>query len=207
MAILFTNHGAGSRPGAQFWDEEKSRALYQENKRIRDLSAQLLFKHHEPYLAWLRGENRPHFVFILGMHRSGTSCLAGAMERCGVFLGEVNRANKYNVRGNHELRQVVQLHRDILAANGGSWSSPPAEIAISDEQRQAIRQITAELKQNINAKDNSEPIGLKNPDTLLLLDPWLEESDNYALIWHLSPSGCRRPIASAPERDVGRASV
>jgi len=31
-------------------------------------------------------------VLILGMHRSGTSCLAGSLQEAGLYLGEVNTA-------------------------------------------------------------------------------------------------------------------
>ncbi|WP_173204579.1 hypothetical protein [Sphingopyxis sp. BSNA05] len=41
--------------------------------------------------------SRP-FVLILGMHRSGTSCLAGALERCGLHLGDVRRTGTHNKR-------------------------------------------------------------------------------------------------------------
>jgi hypothetical protein len=50
------------------------------------------------------------FVFILGMHRSGTSCLAGSLERCGLFLGDVSRSNVSNPRGTHELSEVRRAH-------------------------------------------------------------------------------------------------
>ena len=45
---------------------------------------------------------RPKPLLILGMHRSGTSCLAGMLRDAGVFMGEVSEANAYNRKGNLE---------------------------------------------------------------------------------------------------------
>ena len=41
-------------------------------------------------------------VAIVGMHRSGTSCLAGCLEDLGLTLGKVNRAAPHNLKGNNE---------------------------------------------------------------------------------------------------------
>jgi len=41
-------------------------------------------------------------VAILGMHRSGTSCLAGSLQELGLYLGEVYDQNPHNPRGNRE---------------------------------------------------------------------------------------------------------
>ncbi len=69
--------------------------------------------------------NRP-FVFVLGMHRSGTSCLAGCLETCGLHLGDVRRTGRYNAKGYFELADLVQLHDQILGLNRSSWHNPPA---------------------------------------------------------------------------------
>lgn len=55
-----------------------------------------------------------HFFLILGMHRSGTSCLTGALERCGVHLGEVRRKGKYNKKGYFENATIQKIHDQIL---------------------------------------------------------------------------------------------
>jgi len=33
-------------------------------------------------------------ILILGMHRSGTSCLAGCLEEAGLYLGDVTKIEK-----------------------------------------------------------------------------------------------------------------
>lgn len=109
------------------------------------------------------------------MHRSGTSCLAGAMERCGVYLGEVGRSDRYNAKGNHEYDPARLLDDQILQANGGTWSDPPPQIAVDDAQRAAMRALVGELSRR-------PPCGLKDPRALLVLDAWIEAAGEPALV-------------------------
>lgn len=64
-------------------------------------------------------------ICVLGMHRSGTSCLTGLLEDAGVYLGEVSKKNPHNLKGNQESLRIMHLHNDVMAANGGSWDNPP----------------------------------------------------------------------------------
>ena len=117
-----------------------------------------------------------NFVFILGMHCSGTSCLAGSLERCGLFLGDVIRQNQHNINGNHELKIVKRIHKKILASNGGTWQRPPETISVvTERQKKGIAENIKFLKQN-------QPCGLKDPRLVLLLDRWLEHLDSYTLV-------------------------
>jgi hypothetical protein len=67
-------------------------------------------------------------VLVLGMHRSGTSALAGALEAMGFDLGpedDVMPADIGNPEGYFELLSVVRANDDLLARFGGRWDSPP----------------------------------------------------------------------------------
>lgn len=79
-------------------------------------------------------------VIILGMHRSGTSCLTGCLKSFGLKLGDVSEYNKYNEKGNQEDRQVFRLNEDILRANGGSWNQVPEQISPLNENH--TKQVT-----------------------------------------------------------------
>ena len=70
-------------------------------------------------------------VIILGMHRSGTSMIAGILECLGVNLGE-NQLGKqwFNPLGHFEDVDFLSLNKDILASAGGSWDQPPSNTAI-----------------------------------------------------------------------------
>ena len=163
---LIYHHAAGTRRTITFWGDPRSQELKLWNQNLRDQSTALLFAHYDRYINWLRGTG--DFIFILGMHRSGTSCLAGALEACGLFLGDVSRANPHNKRGNHELPCVVALHEEILQSSGGSWSAPPSQIRVSPAQQQAIRDVVGKLSPHA-------PCGLKEPRMLLFVERWLEE--------------------------------
>lgn len=104
-------------------------------------------------------------VAILGMHRSGTSCLTGSMQDSGLFLGECHTWNKHNEKGNRENQKFVDLHDAILEANGGAWDIPPARIVWSDEH-------VARAMALLAAHAGEPNFGFKDPRALLVLDGW-----------------------------------
>jgi len=108
------------------------------------------------------------------MHRSGTSCLTGSLEQCGLFLGEVSRSGKYNAKGTRELPAAERLHYQILTASGGFWRHPPNQITALPRHKQALKKTAAQLVENA-------PCGLKDPRLLLLLDVWLDIIGSFAV--------------------------
>jgi hypothetical protein len=106
---------------------------------------------------------------VLGMHRSGTSLLAGTLMECGVDFGEVSRWNKYNIKGNNENKEIMDLQDRLLADNGGAWDQPPEKVGWDVEHRQARDAIVERL-----AATRSAWWGFKDPRTLLTLEGWLE---------------------------------
>jgi len=62
---------------------------------------------------------------MLGMHRSGTSALAGVLNRLGVELGGLPMPTGFdNVRGFWEHVELVGVHQQLLAAMGSDWDDP-----------------------------------------------------------------------------------
>jgi len=106
-------------------------------------------------------------VIVLGMHRSGTSCLAGIMENAGIDFGEVSTRNPYNPRGNRENSKIMGLHDSLLGYNNGSWDMPPAVITWPEHLR-------AERDKIIREFQYAHLWGFKDPRALLMLDGWLE---------------------------------
>jgi hypothetical protein len=109
----------------------------------------------------------PKTVLILGMHRSGTSCLAGSLQEAGLYLGEVNTAAPHNAKGNRESLAIMALQDDLLRANGGDWDAPPATVIWSAEHRARRDAIIATYP-------TDRIWGFKDPRTLITLDGWLE---------------------------------
>jgi hypothetical protein len=122
---------------------------------------------------------------ILGMHRSGTSCLAGVLEEWGVTLGEVSKKNPHNIRGNQENQEIVSLHDLLLEANGGSWDRPPERVVWSDDHRQARDAIIERYRLH-------SCWGFKDPRTLLALEGWLEAIPDLRMVGTF-----RHPLAVA----------
>mgnify|MGYP001821046382 CR=1 FL=1 len=124
-------------------------------------------------------------VIILGMHRSGTSCLAGSLEQAGLSLGDVNRKAPHNAKGNRENFDIMALHDALLAANGGSWDDPPWSVKWSPEQK----------LQRDHLNDTYPAYsdwGFKDPRTLLTLSGWLDALPNARLVGTF-----RHPLAVA----------
>lgn len=146
-------------------------------------------------------DNRPHtgrVIAILGMHRSGTSCLTGSLQQAGLTLGEVHTWNRYNLRGNREKQTLVDLNDEVLADNDGAWDRPPKHCRWRDEQlRRAQMSLMlgsddASMKEESESSPASPVRGFKDPRTLLTLDGWLRA------IPHLEFVGVfRSPLAVA----------
>jgi hypothetical protein len=108
----------------------------------------------------------PALIAVLGMHRSGTSSVAGTLQHHGIELGPVSEANRFNPRGNRELRKLNRLHDRILERSGGSWWRPPEEVLVEPGDRLDRDDILAAIP--------GSRIGVKDPRMLLLLDFWRE---------------------------------
>jgi hypothetical protein len=85
-------------------------------------------------------------LFVVGMHRSGTSCLTGLLGDSGVWLGPVEKGSPHNTKGNNENRQVMNLNKAVMAANGSSWDDPPsADLVWSSEHLDRADELLDEL--------------------------------------------------------------
>jgi hypothetical protein len=103
-------------------------------------------------------------VTVLGMHRSGTSAIAGMLADHGIELGPVSQKNRFNPRGNREIEELNRLHDRVLERSGGSWWEPPASIRASRSDFRRRNQIVASIP--------GQTIGIKDPRLLLVLELW-----------------------------------
>jgi hypothetical protein len=135
-------------------------------------------------LVRLRGQQ---VVAILGMHRSGTSSLAGSLEQAGLYLGGKDVAGKgeWNAKGNRESKVLMRLHERLLEANGGSWQQPPAQVRWDAEQRGARDRF-------IRSRATRRRWGFKDPRTILVIDGWLEAIPDLVMV-----ATIRHPVAVA----------
>ena len=176
------HHHAGSRlrPTVGTTDTYSIR----QNRRIRDLGARMLFEHRDEYFAWLRGDATNRCVFfVLGMHRSGTSCLTACLEQAGVFLGAVDRDTSIaQPRGNLEQDQVTAINDTILVAAGARWDEPPAVSLDSTLETQAGTETQAAIERALSELRAHAPSGLGDPRLLFTLGHWLTATTRASLV-------------------------
>lgn len=121
----------------------------------------------------------PRPVIIAGMHRSGTSLVAGLLQRTGVDLGEkLIPADAWNRHGYHEDAELVNFHgrifRSLLPrgarghADWGWTETGTLDLTGLHRFRPAALRLAAERFAR------SPRWGFKDPRTTLLLDFWHE---------------------------------
>lgn len=76
---------------------------------------------------------QPHFFLIQGMHRSGTSCVARALNLMGASLGpaEGQTVGGRIVEVHWEAPEVNWINEEILVRSGGNWSRPPETLRVT----------------------------------------------------------------------------
>lgn len=126
-------------------------------------------------------------VAVIGMHRSGTSCLAGCLQDLGLNLGEVNTAAPHNRKGNRENPRLWPVHDAVLARVGAAWDNPPTDaVAWTRDEIAALKAVLADYDAV------PRPWGFKDPRATVLLDGWFEVLPDLRLI-----GSFRHPLAVA----------
>lgn len=104
-------------------------------------------------------------TLVLGMHRSGTSCLAGMLAAGGVASAGDAIRNWDNARGHFEMLDAVRLDEAVLAHSAGHWLSPPAEVRWTDEHATTRDRL-------LTTRIDGRPALIKDPRALLVLPFW-----------------------------------
>lgn len=113
-------------------------------------------------------------VLVLGMHRSGTSALAGALEAMGFEVGpddDLMPADIGNPEGYFELLSVVHANDELLAHFGGRWDSPP-ELQPNWTTDEAALEFVQKGRVKVRELFASDRYLLKDPRISLLLPLW-----------------------------------
>jgi GT2 family glycosyltransferase len=105
-------------------------------------------------------------VVVLGMHRSGTSSVAGLLARLGVWPGEDSALliGPDNPRGHYELAELHSACVRRLAAAGGDWKRPP-----TDATPQAVDAFRREVAAILDTLAPRRPWFVKEPRLCLLV--------------------------------------
>jgi hypothetical protein len=109
---------------------------------------------------------KPLTIVVLGMHRSGTSCITRMIHQCGASIGmEVVPANAFNKLGFWETERSSSINDALLALGGGSWWRPPERIRTNLTIRAKMRRFLGELHRDGTAV-------WKDPRTVLTYPAW-----------------------------------
>jgi hypothetical protein len=128
---------------------------------------------------------QPTGAVVLGMHRSGTSAIAGFLAKAGFFAGEeadLLPAAEDNPKGFFERADVNALNDGFLGELGGAWDKPPRR-ALTAERAPAWRSQVLDVLAGLAAGAGDRPLVLKDPRISLLLPAWLPVLDSrFAII-------------------------
>ncbi|MFD2113215.1 sulfotransferase family protein [Thiorhodococcus fuscus] len=136
-----------------------------------------------------------HCVFVIGMHRSGTSAVAEVLSGFGLHFGrDLLGANEWNPHGHFESLPFVRLNDTLLAAGDAHWhtlfpSLPDLESMLDRFRAQALKVLEEDF-------GGESVIAVKDPRLCRLLPFWravLEEAE-YRLSYLLV---VRHPYACA----------
>ena len=144
---------------------------------------------------------RDNAVLILGMHRSGTSCLAGSLEQAGLYLGDVMTSSPHNQKGNRENKAAMTLHEEVLRSNGGAWNAPPETVEWTPAHFQSLDQL-------VDTYPRRGLWGIKDPRMLFVLDTWQTRLQQPRYVGSLRhPSGGDQISAIAPAKFLRRRTI
>jgi len=112
-------------------------------------------------------------VCVLGMHRSGTSALAGLLQRLGVDLGRnLMKPGDDNPKGFFEHYEIVGCHISLLDALG-SYYDDILPLPTGWERRQEVAHHRDHLRRLILQEFAARPLwGFKDPRVCRLLPMW-----------------------------------
>lgn len=114
-------------------------------------------------------------IFILGMHRSGTSLTAHLLNMMGIYFGPEGSstgANIENPKGFWERRDVRTINDQVLQSNGFDWYKISEFEGIHQFSEESIKTFDKEAANLILNLDAHRPWFLKEPRFCINFDLW-----------------------------------
>ncbi|HET9058733.1 MAG TPA: sulfotransferase [Acidimicrobiales bacterium] len=122
---------------------------------------------------------QPRGAAVLGMHRSGTSAVAGFLAKAGLYAGEATELlapAEDNPKGFFEREDVNALNDQLLAELGGAWDRPPKRELVERVAPQWQRRVEETINA-LAAQSGGTPLVIKDPRISLVLPAWLPALD------------------------------
>jgi hypothetical protein len=110
-------------------------------------------------------------VYVLGMHRSGTSAVTRVVNLLGVPIGRAERlmvAREDNPAGFWEHVGLMHVNDALLARLGGSWDAPPDHAPDAVD----LADLVARARDEFNATYDGDGFVYKDPRVSVLLPFW-----------------------------------
>jgi len=105
-------------------------------------------------------------IVVLGMHRSGTSLVAGILSALGVNMGTRFRPpDIHNQTGYYEDLDWRDLNKSILNLTGHTWYTPPSKADVE----QSLEAFKSKIQSLIILKSVSPLWGFKDPRTCITI--------------------------------------
>ncbi|MEM1164696.1 MAG: sulfotransferase [Planctomycetota bacterium] len=128
------------------------------------------------------------FLFITGMHRSGTSLTANLLCQSGLALGDdLLEATPDNPDGHFEHRPFVDFHDAVLGARNANWYEPPSPEVCrwTTSEDETARVLLADLVGRGGR-------GAKDPRATLFLHDWARicPAAHFLLVWRPASEVC-----------------
>jgi hypothetical protein len=119
-------------------------------------------------------ESRTRLFCVLGMHRSGTSAVAGGLVASGVYFGgQLMAAKADNPKGFYENQSLVTFHDKLLALHMQRWDSvTPLPAPLSFCEREKLQGEALAIVEEI--REHKGVVGCKDPRISLFVPFWLE---------------------------------
>lgn len=123
-------------------------------------------------------QGKRRIIFVLGMHRSGTSLTTNVLTELGVALSEdLMHATHENARGYFESQTISFLQDRILGTFGITWDTPTSLRALPPEwwRTPSIAPLRNQIAGFVNAELEKHPLwAFKDPRTMRMLPMWNE---------------------------------
>jgi len=118
-------------------------------------------------------------ILILGMHRSGTSALAGVISRLGAYFGNnIMPSSSENKKGYYENMDIFTLNKYILYKLNSTWHDTN-ELIMDSENKELLAELSILIEyvlktsfgfiQGIGSGKDSSIIAIKDPRICLFL--------------------------------------
>jgi hypothetical protein len=117
-------------------------------------------------------------ILILGMHRSGTSALAGVLNILGVYLGtELMKSADQNAKGFYENMLLYRINQKLLGKIGSSWDD-----AFYNESMLGAVETVAELEEVLSQEfQYSQLFAIKDPRLAYLFPLYYQALTNLGI--------------------------